>query len=467
MNNLNTIKFLQKICGDEGVITNDTDTKVFDQDWDKKFQHKSICVVLPRNKQEVSQIVKFCNDNIIKIIPQGGNTGLVAGANPTSNKTEIILNLKKMNKIKEIDKLNLSIELEAGVVLELLKDQCEREGIYFPLEITSSGSSQIGGNIATNAGGMNAIKYGTMRDQLLGIEVVTADGNVMNLNNKMRKNNMGYDLKFLFCGSEGTLGIITSATLKLYPLPKKSISILVAYENISSLLDSYIEIRGELSDLLECCEFFTNVSFQIAKKNKSLNKNFFSQDYPYYLLLRLTSNSFSTNLEHIITSFLYKKENYADVIIPLNKSNEKEFWTFREKISEGQKKEGFVIHNDISVPINELGNLLNDVKKKISDIDSQFILHSFGHLGDSNIHMNIILDSKNKDLNNIEYMVTNIINDKVIELGGSISAEHGIGIIKKNSFIKYSKDTNVEAMKKIKKIFDPNNIMNPNKIFDI
>ena len=153
--------------------------------------------------------------------------------------------------------------------------------------------------------------------------------------------------------------------------------------------------------------------------------------------------------------------------IPLNKSNEKEFWTFREKISEGQKKEGFVIHNDISVPINELGNLLNDVKKKISDIDSQFILHSFGHLGDSNIHMNIILDSKNKDLNNIEYMVTNIINDKVIELGGSISAEHGIGIIKKNSFIKYSKDINVEAMKKIKKIFDPNNIMNPNKIFDI
>ena len=466
MNNINIIKILEKICGDDGVIKDLAEVQIYDQDWDKKFNNRSICVVLPRNKNEVSQIVKFCNDNLIKIIPQGGNTGLVAGANPTATNQEIILNLKKMNKIKELDKFNLSIELEAGVILEKLKEKCERENLYFPLEITSSGSSQIGGNIASNAGGMNAIKFGSMRDQLLGLEVITADGSIINVNNKMRKNNMGYDLKHLFCGSEGTLGIITAATLKLYPLPKKTVSILLAYNNISSLLKSYLEIRNEFSDLIESCEFFTNISFEIVKKNSSISKKFFSQAYHYYLLIRLTSSSFYINLEHIVTSFLDKRKNYADVIIPTNKTQEKEFWNFREMLSESQKKEGYVIHNDISVPINELETLFDDVRKKISNIDKKCILHSFGHLGDSNIHMNIIFDSKKKDLNNFEYMVTEIINEKVIDLGGSISAEHGIGVIKKISFLKYTNNINIEIMKKIKKLLDPNNIMNPNKIFD-
>lgn len=465
MNNLNTIETLRKICGHNAVIDNEISLQSYNQDWDNKFNNKSICAVLPKNKYEVSEIAKYCNNYAIKIIPQGGNTGLVAGANPTSNKDEIILNLKKMNKIIDIDKYNYSIAIEAGVILQTLKETCSKKGFFFPIEITSSGSSQIGGNIATNAGGMNALKFGSMRDQLLGLEVVTADGSILELNSKMRKNNMGYDLKNLFCGSEGTLGIITSATLKLYPLSSNSFSVMVSFDNIKTLLNSYLDIRSEFSEILECCEFITETSFDLVLRHGLIKKHLFDKAGKYYLLLKFASKDLNRNLQDIIGNHLYNKRNYLDVLVPLNEKSQNELWDFREKITEAQKREGHVIHNDISIPINHISVFMNKIKSKFSS--KKFILHTFGHLGDSNLHVNLIFNGGKNILKSEEKKVVDCINTIVINLEGSISAEHGIGRIKKDSFLEYSKENNIEVMKKIKKLFDPNNIMNPAKVFDI
>ena len=468
MDKLNIINSLTDLCGEENIISDSDNLTNYNQDWDNKFFNKAICATLPKNSSQVSRIVNFCNLNKIKIVPQGGNTGLVGGSTPSYIDQEVIVNLKKMDNIYEIDDLNYSIDLGAGVILQNAKDIALKKNLLLPLDIASSGSSQIGGNIATNAGGINVIKYGSMRDQILGLEIVIPNGEIVNINSKMKKNNTGYDLKNLMCGSEGTLGIITRATLKLYPRPENYYSFFLSFDSVSLVLSLYKLLKNQFYDSMESCEFLTEECFKLSIKHKLIEKHFFTKKKNYYLLLRFSSNFKNDQLRDLLVTNISELNNlYTDVIIPQNLSQENKFWKFRESITEAQKREGCVIHNDISLPIDKIEEFINEVTNEIMSVEKNLIIYPFGHLGDTNIHFNIIHYHKNNDIEAFESIILDIINSKVHKLGGSISAEHGIGIIKKNMLHKYETTESINMMKSIKRSIDPKNILNHGKVFDL
>ena len=267
MNSKQIIRELKKICGDKYVISDRNELISYEMDWDKKLSGLCLCTVLPKNVMEVSKIVKFCHLNQISIIPQGGNTGLVGGTVPVLKKKEIIINLKRINQINEIDVINFTADVGAGLILDNLNQKLFQHNLFFPLEMASSGSSQLGGNIATNAGGMNVIKYGSIRNNILGIEAVLPNGKIIQSMNKVSKNNTGYNLTNLLCGSEGTLGIITRSILKIYPILDQSKTLLVAFTELNNLLDFYRHFQKYFNIKIERCELLTNINFKLSVKH--------------------------------------------------------------------------------------------------------------------------------------------------------------------------------------------------------
>ena len=275
--NKNLFDTLKFIVGQKNIITNFKDLEKFNKDWRGFYNNKSLCVVFPDNTNKLKQIVEYCFKKNIKIVPQAGNTSLTGASVPTYNNKEIIINFSKMNKILEIDKNNLTILVESGVILDNLKERLNKENLYFPIDLSSSGSCMIGGNIATNAGGINALKYGNMRDNLIGLEIVSGDGSILTSLSKMKKNNTGYDLKSIMCNSEGTLGLISKALLKIYPTPQDSFTFFSAYKDLKVCLESFKKIRNIYFDKLESAELIPNLSFDICIKNNFLKKHFFKK----------------------------------------------------------------------------------------------------------------------------------------------------------------------------------------------
>ena len=421
-------------------------------------------VAFPKSTNEVSKIVKFASENNLKLIPQGGNTGLVGGTSPTKNKAEIIINLEKMDKVINIDEDNKSIELQSGVIVEKVVSELEKKNFTFPLNMSSIGSSQVGGTIATNAGGMNVIKYGSIRNNILSLEVVLANGEVLNLGSNLIKDNTGYNLKDLFCGSEGTLGIITKARIKIYPKPIDHSSIFISINSIKSLLIVFRYLNRNFLDKIERIEFISDLSFELCLKHNLLDKRFFEKKSNYYLLVKFIyfENS-EINLENIYTNL---KGNFEEFLISQNEKQSLDFWKFRESLTEAQKIDGKLIGFDLSIPINHLENFLLQSQYKINELLPETKFHIFGHLGDSNIHFNLIEpENIKKDFYSYEKKIKHIINNLIIKFGGSVSAEHGIGILKKDDFKKTKSTKEIKLMKNIKKLFDPKNILNPNKIF--
>ena len=438
--------------------------KTYSADWRKRFSNICLGVAFPKSTNEVSKIVKFASENNLKLIPQGGNTGLVGGTSPTKNKAEIIINLEKMDKVINIDEDNKSIELQSGVIVEKVVSELEKKNFTFPLNMSSIGSSQVGGTIATNAGGMNVIKYGSIRNNILSLEVVLANGEVLNLGSNLIKDNTGYNLKDLFCGSEGTLGIITKARIKIYPKPIDHSSIFISINSIKSLLIVFRHLNKNFLDKIERIEFISDLSFELCLKHNLLDKRFFEKKSNYYLLVKFIyfENS-EINLENIYTNL---KGDFEEFLISQNEKQSLDFWKFRESLTEAQKIDGKLIGFDLSIPINHLENFLLQSQYKINELLPETKFHIFGHLGDSNIHFNLIEpENIKKDFYSYEKKIKHIINNLIIEFEGSVSAEHGIGILKKDDFKKTKSTKEIKLMKNIKKLFDPKNILNPNKIF--
>ena len=277
---------LKLIVGEKNIITNQNDLEKYNKDWRGFYNNKSLCVIFPENVSILKQIVKYCFAKNIKIVPQAGNTSLTGASVPTYNNKEIIINFYKMNKIIEIDKSNLTILVESGLILNQLKECLDKENLYFPIDLSSSGSCMIGGNIATNAGGINALKYGSMKDNVIGLEIVSGDGSILTSLSKMKKNNSGYDLKSIICNSEGTLGLISKALLKIYPKPSDSFTFFAAYKNLKVSIDSFKQIRDLFYDKLESAELIPNLSFDICLKNNYLKKHFFKKELPWYIMFR-------------------------------------------------------------------------------------------------------------------------------------------------------------------------------------
>ena len=460
---------LTLIVGEKNILTEQKELTKYSKDWRGFYNNKSLCVVFPINTKTLKEIVIFCFENDIKIVPQGGNTSLTGASVPTYKSQEIIINFSKMDKILEIDKSNLTVLVEAGLILDNLKENLDKEGLYFPINLSSSGSCMIGGNIATNAGGINALKYGTMKDNLIGIEMITGNGTLLSNLSKMKKNNTGYDLKSIVSSSEGTLGMISKALLKIYPKPTDSFTFFVAYENLNLCIESFKQIRNIYYDKLESAELIPNYSFEVCLKNNFINKHFFKTKNPWYVMYRLNLYENKLNFQNIFENNYPVLDKFIkEILIPTSIEQENKIWKFRDDLVEAYKMEGKVVTNDISIPLDKIDIFFKTAASHLNKIPMEIKLHPFGHLGDNNIHFNMVLPNI-EDLNSyikIRDEIYLYINDLVQSYGGSFSAEHGIGQIKKDSLLKYKTTSEIEIMKNIKKIFDPKNILNDGKIFD-
>ena len=457
------------IVGEKNILTEQKELTKYSKDWRGFYNNKSLCVVFPTNTKILKEVAIFCFENNIKIVPQGGNTSLTGASVPTYQSQEIIINFSKMNKILEIDKSNLTVLVEAGLILDNLKENLDKEDLYFPINLSSSGSCMIGGNIATNAGGINALKYGTMKDNLIGIEMITGNGTLLSNLSKMKKNNTGYDLKSIVSSSEGTLGMISKALLKIYPKPTDSFTFFAAYENLNLCIESFKQIRNIYYDKLESAELIPNYSFEVCLKNNFINKHFFKTKNPWYVMYRLNLYENKLNFQNIFeNNYPVLDKLIQDILIPTSIEQENKIWKFRDDLVEAYKMEGKVVTNDISIPLDKIDSFFKTAASHLNKIPIEIKLHPFGHLGDNNIHFNMVLPNT-EDLNSyikIRDKIYLYINDLVQSYGGSFSAEHGIGQIKKNSLLKYKTSSEIEIMKNIKKIFDPKNILNDGKIFD-
>jgi len=463
------INGLSSIISKKKIIINDKELSKYNIDWRGFYNFKSICVIFPKSAKEISKILNFCFKNNIKVVPQSGNTSLTGASVPSKNNYEIIIKLNKMNKILSIDKVNMLVEVESGATLDNLKKFVEKNNFYFPLSLSSSGSCLIGGNIATNAGGINTLKYGTIRDSIQGLEVILANGSKIENMSSMKKNNTGYDIKNIFCGSEGTLGIITKALIKIYPKPKDYFHCFLGFNSIKQTIEFFKNIKLIFFENLESAEIIPNIAFEMTIKHGLLNKHFFKKPCKSYLLCKF---SLFENKEKFQEIFFKKLQNikdlYQDIIIPLSIQQEINFWKFRDDLVASYKMEGKYITNDISLPLDKLiiffNKAYNEIEKKIPGTR----IYSFGHLGDGNIHFNMI-EPKNfqKDFNMYREEIYDLVNKLVLKNKGSFSAEHGIGISKKNSLKKFKSYNEIQVMKNIKKSLDIKNILNPGKIFDL
>ena len=469
MNKEKIVKNLNKILNNKNIIYDNLELDKYNKDWRGFFNFKCICAIFPETKEEIEKIVLFCNKNDIKIIPQGGNTSLTGSSVPTKDNYEIILNLRKLNKIIKLDKQNELIEVESGVTLDSVKEYADKNNFYFPISLTSSGSCQIGGNIATNAGGINALKYGSMIENVRGISVILADGSNIECMSPMKKNNTGYNIKNLFIGSEGTLGIIYKCLLKIYPKPKDYFHCMIAFNSIPNNINFFIMIRSFFVEQIESAEIIPKIAIDLTIKHGYLKKSFFNNQYESFLLLKFSLYEEKENFEKLfIEKLVTLSHKYEDLIIPKSINQENNLWKFRDDLVESYKLEGKYITNDISLPLDKMSEFIEKTSKEIKKIDSNIRIYPFGHLGDGNIHFNMILpENLNNDFDFLRDRIYKIVNDSVFSFGGSFSAEHGIGIIKKNSFEKYKDNNEIAIMKKIKISLDPKNIMNPGKIFNL
>lgn len=461
---------LTELLGPRGILTNPKDTESYDTDWRKIFHGKSLAVIRPANTEEVAKAVYLCAKHNVAIVPQGGNTSLVGGATPSADGSQIVLNLSRLKQIRSIDPIDRTMIIESGVTLEEAQNAAKQAGLYLPIVISSQGSAQIGGIIATNAGGNNTLRYGNTREFVLGLEIVTADGHILHNLRRLRKDNTGYALRQLFIGSEGTLGIITAAVLQLHPQPHsievafcalpdldKALELLNLFHNHNpAALQAFEFISQTGMDLV--CSQFDDIQFPLENKG------------PVYILVELALPDKGNGLRQLLESVLeqaFEKEIVIDAIIAESETQRQKLWRLREEQSESQKRAGANIKNDVSVPISHIPELIKRATSACERICPGIRVAPFGHLGDGNIHLNLVqpLDGDPTAFMAQDHELMDAVSQVVFDLEGSFSAEHGVGQLKNYMMTSWRGGTELELMRKIKQALDPKNILNPGKIF--
>ena len=465
----NLLGKLREITGDQGLITATQDMAPFVTEPRSLFHHRPQCIVLPHTTDQVADIVRLCGDFHMPIIPQGGNTGLCGGAVPTADGQELILSLNRMDRIREIDTVNNTLTAEAGCIVAKLRDTAEHNDRLFPLRFGADGSARIGGSISANSGGTNVLRYGNARELVLGLEVVLANGEVWNGLGGLRKDNTGYDLKNLFIGSEGTLGIVTAATLKLFPLPVRTATAWVAVGDIGSATGLLNRLQSRSGGAVSGCELVSHTGLSFAVTHIPGCRYPFQTPCPWYLLVELTSGMQDDNLEELLLAVLQEQwegGTIQDVVVATSSTQRDAFWRLREAVAEAQTHEGGSIKHDVSVPISRIAELIERtlplVEKELPGIRPCI----FGHLGDGNLHFNLsqpVGDNRERFLS-LWGTFNRIVHDQVHALGGSISAEHGIGQLKTGELIRYKDAVALRLMKQLKQALDPQHLLNPGKV---
>lgn len=430
------------------------------REWRDKYFGNTPIMLMPTSTQEVQAIMKYCFENNIKITPQGGNTGLVGAQIPFG---EVLISLKKLNKIRSINIIDDNIICDAGVTLKTIQDYALENGAKFPLSLASEGMATIGGLIATNAGGVHVRKYGMMRQMVMGLEVVLPNGEIYSELTALRKDNTGYDLKHIFIGAEGTLGIITGASLKLAPIPKYSFSAMLGHETIEDCIKALHFIESETASL-SAFEMMNKHAVEFGIKNIPNAKYPFKQAYNYTSLIEFETahNSMQEMIENTLLS-LCENGIATDCTIAQNLSQTQDFWHLRESMSAAQKPEGKAAKHDISVPISKIPEFFERAEKAANEIVPSIRISAFGHISDGNIHYDVLrpINLSDDDYQSFIAQINHAVHDIACILNGSISAEHGIGIARKDEFIAREPVAHLELMKAIKNSLDPKNICNP------
>ncbi|HZT04154.1 MAG TPA: FAD-binding oxidoreductase [Steroidobacteraceae bacterium] len=464
---------LERILGAQGMLTGEAraggDLEPFLIDQRRLYHGRALAIALPRTVVEVTELLAFCNTHRIGIVPQGGNTSYCGGATPDESGREIVVSLSRLDRIRQVDPLNYSIVAEAGCVLRDIQDAADEVQRFFPLSLGSEGTCQVGGNLATNAGGVHVLRYGMMRDLVLGLEVALADGRLLSSLGTLRKDNTGYDIKSLFLGAEGTLGIITAASLKLFPKPQAFATAFAAIPGPRAAVSLLASLRETSGDRVSSFELIPRIAVDLTTRHIPGVRDPLAAAHPWYVLCELTSARAADPVEDLLEQSLagaLAEGLVLDAAVARSARDRQAFWKLRETIPEAQRLDGGSLKHDISVPVASIPAFLERAASWLADNVPDGRLVAYGHAGDGNLHFNLnqAPGSDRAAFLAREEPVKRVIHEMVKDFGGSFSAEHGIGRLKVGELERYAPPVELDLMRAIKRVFDPNGILNPGKV---
>ncbi len=469
MNDATLLSGLSAAAGADALITDPDRTAPMLRDHRAQYRGHALAVLAPADTAGVARVLAYCNQHHIGVVPQGGNTSYCGGATPDASSSQVLLSLARLNRVRALDPANYTLTAEAGCVLADLQKAAAEAGRYLPLSLGSEGSCMLGGNLSTNAGGLNVIRFGMARDLVLGLEVVLPDGRLLETLAGLRKDNTGYDIKSLFLGAEGTLGVITAACLKLYPAPRSHATAFVAVRDPGAAVSLLGALRSASGDNVTSFELIPRVGVDLTVKHIPGVADPLSLPSYWYVLCELASARAGEQLGTILQDALeqaFKDGWVTDAAVAQNERERAAFWRLRESIPEAQRKDGASLKHDISVPVSQVPRFIEVAGAWVAQHVPQGVLVAYGHLGDGNLHFNINqrAGTQPAQLQAVEAQLRRAIHDLVRDFGGSFSAEHGIGQLKVFELERYADPVELELMKRVKKAFDPNGIMNPGKV---
>ena len=469
VDNTTFLRQLQTLLGATDVLTG-TDAQPHLQDWRKRYRGQALCVARPGTTAEVAAVVRACAAAGVAIVPQGGNTSLVGGATPEPAGHSIVLSLQRMDRVRRMDVANQTVTVEAGCILQQLQQAAADAGWLFPLSMGSEGSCTIGGNLGTNAGGTQVLRYGTTRELCLGLEVVTPQGEVLDMLSGLRKDNTGYDLRDLYIGSEGTLGVITAATLRLYPQPRAQLTAWAAVPSVQAATELLNLARERLGASLTGFEMMAQFALELVDRHFPQLRVPLYQDTPYCVLLENSDQESEEHARALFESLLesaMEQGCVTDAIVAENLNQAQNLWHMRESISLAQAEEGLNIKHDISLPISAIADFVAQTDAALAAAIPGVRIVNFGHLGDGNLHYNVqapVGVDPADFLREQEPAINTLVFDAVQRFQGSISAEHGIGQLKRDTLPDYKSPVALQLMQAVKQALDPQGIMNPGRV---
>ena len=460
---------LHAIVGPAYVVTDAGDMEKHERDWRGRYRGATSCVVRPGNAAEVAAVVRHCRAAGLAVVPQGGNTGMSGGALPPATLANVVLCLDRMNRVREVDPAGNTMTVEAGCTLAAIQEEAEKARRLFPMALGSQGSCQIGGNVSTNAGGTAVLRYGNTRDLVLGLEVVLPDGRIWDGLRALRKDNTGYDLKHWFIGAEGTLGVITAAVLKLFPRPRDRQTAFVAIPNVMAAVELLAMARDRSGDAVTAFELMPRIGVEFVTRNVPGATDPLAQAYDWYALLELSGGAAPGELRPMLENMLEAAMAAGlvlDAVLAESDAHAKAIWRLREELSDAQKPEGGSIKHDISVPVSKMPEFIEQATRVALAVVPGARPVAFGHIGDGNVHFNL---SQPPGADRAAFLdqwetVNETVHDIAASLGGSISAEHGIGRLKRAEIRRYKSPVEMELMQRLKTALDPAGIMNPGKV---
>ena len=458
---LQTIERMADVVGPKGVLRSPGDKAPYLKEWRGLWTGDTPIVLRPQSTIETSRILAIAHETETAIVPQSGNTGLVGGQIP--NAGEVLLSLDRMTRIVTVDATDFTLTSEAGATLKSVQDAAEAKDRLFPLSLASEGTCRIGGNLSTNAGGLNVLAYGSARDLCLGLEVVLADGRVLNMLKSLRKDNTGYDLRNMFIGAEGTLGIITAATLKLFPRPRRYNTVLVAVPSPAAALELLSRAKEASGNRVVAFELVPEIGVQFTVKHMNARRAVDTIS-PWYVLFELADAA--EGIAGPLLEVAIENGIVLDGVIAQSETQRRELWALRENMSESQKFEGGSIKHDVSVPVSKLPEFIAEASTAVETFQPGVRICCFGHMGDGNMHFNV---SQPVGMDSQAYLarwhdMNRVVHDIVMRLNGSFSAEHGVGVLKRDDMQRYKSGVELEVMRSLKRALDPKGILNPGRV---